>query len=151
VAHVLLETLPGIGRFFAVGLRSTRDGVLPGHYAVLGRVAEQPLSLGQLAECMHVSPATMSATVRALVHRGWLRRNRSTEDRRLVMVSPSEAGLRVLEQLRVESLSLLRELLAPIPEADLEAIERGMRALQEPLRSFEAARQLTDEPKSTCE
>ncbi len=135
VAQTVLETLPVIGRAFASRMRCVHEGTTAGHYAVLHALALQPMSLGELAERMQVTAPTMSATVQTLVSRGWLERERSTDDRRIVIVRPTPAGVRVLEEMCQQAQVLLEEMLQPLTVDELSQVYDGMEILRRLLES----------------
>ncbi|MBC7236794.1 MAG: MarR family transcriptional regulator [Chloroflexi bacterium] len=139
VAKTTLETLLVLGRVFASRMRCTREGAMPGHYALLAAVAEKSRSLGELAEHMQVSAATMSATVQTLVGRGWVRRQRSDEDRRIVTVSATPAGLEVLKEMRHEAQMLMQELLGSLGPEELARLSAGIEILRRVVEAPSAA------------
>jgi DNA-binding MarR family transcriptional regulator len=130
VARAILETLPIIGRVFASRMRYVHEGTTAGHYALLHALALQPMSLGELAERMQVTAPTMSATVQTLVSRGWLERERSSDDRRIVIVRPTPAGVRVLEEMCQQAQVLLQEILEPLTAEELSRVREGMEILR---------------------
>jgi DNA-binding MarR family transcriptional regulator len=135
VAQTVLETLPIIGRVFASRMRCVREGATPGHYALLHALELQPMSLGELAERMQVTAPTMSATVQTLVSRGWLERERSSDDRRIVIVRPTLAGVSILEEMCQQALALLQEMLEPLTAEELSRVREGMEILRHLLES----------------
>jgi DNA-binding MarR family transcriptional regulator len=64
------------------------------HLQVLATVCAHPapLSIAALATILEVSPSAMSRAVDRLVDRHLLNRTESAEDRRVAVVSPTEAG-----------------------------------------------------------
>src|SRR5437016_10519072 len=57
-----------------------------------------PLTLNELAEAEQVRPPTMSRVVEALVKIGLVRRETNRDDRRSVMISPTDKGTRILHE-----------------------------------------------------
>jgi DNA-binding MarR family transcriptional regulator len=135
VARAILETLPVIGRAFASRMRCVHEGTTPGHYAILHALALQPMSLGELAERMQVTAPTMSATVQTLVNRDWVARERSSNDRRIVIVRPTPAGVRALEEMCQQAQALLEEMLHPLTANELSQVHDGMEILRHLLES----------------
>src|SRR5438094_10598463 len=54
-----------------------------------------PLTLNELAKAEQVRPPTMSRVVEALVKEGLVRRETNRDDRRSVMISPTDKGTRI--------------------------------------------------------
>lgn len=129
-ARTILATLPVLGRAVASRMRGIHEGASPGHYALLHALAVEPLPLGELAERMQVSAPTMSVTVHTLVSRGWLRSERSSKDRRIVMIHATEAGVQVLEAMRHEAKVFMQELLSPLPPDELTRVCDGIEILR---------------------
>lgn len=89
-----------------------------------------PCSLSALAAAEQVTPPSMSRTVTALQADGYVRCETDPHDRRALVIHATTKAQRLLERgrrLRVESLA--REL-APLPLADLEALERAVEVLR---------------------
>jgi DNA-binding MarR family transcriptional regulator len=71
--------------------------------------AESELSLGAVAELVHVSLAAASRTVDDLVRRGFVERREDPEDRRMKRVQPTEEGRAVIRRLNAARLEGLEE------------------------------------------
>jgi DNA-binding MarR family transcriptional regulator len=65
---------------------------------VLGLEAERP-SINRLAARLDIAPAFASRLVRTLEHRGYVRRTSSTDDRRVVTVEATEAGVAIVKDI----------------------------------------------------
>jgi len=144
VARSILETLPIMARALASRMRCIGEGTVPGHFALLHAVALQPLSLGELAERLQVSAPTMSVTVQTLATRGWLRRERSAQDRRIVMVHTTPAGMDMLGQMYREAEALMQDILEPLTADELGRVCDGMETLRrlvetEPMAPMDSA------------
>ena len=92
IPHLLLEVLPVVMRVMSAQMRETPQGVTSAHMPVLAVLEVEPRTLSELAEIMSVSGPTMSNTITALETRGWIVRDRSAADRRLVHIALTEAG-----------------------------------------------------------
>lgn len=51
-----------------------------------------PLRMGELAEALHITPASTTRAVNCLVQQGYVERVKDEDDQRLIMVSASEQG-----------------------------------------------------------
>lgn len=51
------------------------------------------MRMGELAEGLHITPASTTRAVACLVERGYVERVKSSEDQRSIVVSATEAGL----------------------------------------------------------
>jgi DNA-binding MarR family transcriptional regulator len=82
---------------------------------------------GQLARETDLNPASVTGLVDQLVSTGLVRRERSEEDRRVVLVSMTDAGRDVVAAKRAQWESCWRAALADVPDADLETAAEVMR------------------------
>lgn len=92
------------------------DGHLqPQQYWVLAELRRSGRrSMSSLAECSHVSQASLTGIVDRLGDRGLIERVRSDEDRRVVEVSVTDAGVAELQRSRAQMLERLETLLNPL-------------------------------------
>jgi DNA-binding MarR family transcriptional regulator len=92
-----------------------------------------PRPLGELAAAEQVRPATMTRIAQSLVEDGYARRAADPKDRRVVRLSATAKGRRVMQQgreRRVENLARLLGRLSPAEVARIhEAAELVERAL----------------------
>lgn len=91
---------------------------------------------GELAKRADLSPASMTALLDQLEDSGIVRRERSAEDRRRVLVSLTDAGHETLAAKRTLIDARTKELLAPYNDEELGAAIRVMRSLAELLDSL---------------
>jgi DNA-binding MarR family transcriptional regulator len=59
------------------------------------RTSAAPLSVGELAEQLGISPPTTSRTVECLLRKGWLERREDEHDRRMKRVTLTDEGERI--------------------------------------------------------
>jgi len=80
--------------------RIVRDyGVTGPQLACLRQVAQSgPVSAGKLARAVSLRPATLSGILDRLAAQGWIRRDRAAGDRRLVVVSLTSLGDRLVRR-----------------------------------------------------
>ncbi|MCX4748860.1 MarR family transcriptional regulator [Kitasatospora sp. NBC_01287] len=65
--------------------------------------AEQPVAMRRIAEQLHAEPSNVTAIVDRLESRGLAERRPSPGDRRVKLVAATEAGLRVIADLRART------------------------------------------------
>jgi DNA-binding MarR family transcriptional regulator len=130
LARQLLEIIPLVMRTIAAELRRTGLILSPSQFAVLVMLQHRPHRLGELAEHQAVSLPTMSGIVSGLVERGWVRRTRSPEDRRVLIVDLTLAGHEKLGHIGEQSAARLATLLASASEADRRELAAGLAVLR---------------------
>jgi DNA-binding MarR family transcriptional regulator len=91
--------------------------------------ATDPTILGDLAEHMGVTPATMSIAVGRLVEQGYVARVLHPGDRRKVQLRLTEAGARVCAANSVLEPSLVADMLDHLSERDRRAALHGLALL----------------------
>jgi DNA-binding MarR family transcriptional regulator len=84
-----------------------------------------PMPIGHLAISEQVSAAAITKTVTALEASGLARRERSTSDRRVVLVRATVKGRTLLERGRAARVGVVAELLKDISDADLHTLDRA--------------------------
>lgn len=114
VARRTLEIIPLVMQVMAVEMRAGHAALLPGQFRVMVELTVRPYALGELAELLGVSSPTMSNTITALENRGWVRRLRSDEDRRLVFIHLAPAGQAVLDEMEAHMQARLSEFLVEL-------------------------------------
>ena len=90
-----------------------------------------PLTLGARAAAEQVRPPTMTRLVAALERDGLVTRQPDPDDRRQVLLRPTSAGRRLLEEGRARRTSTLARRLAALPPTDLEALARAAGLLEQ--------------------
>jgi DNA-binding MarR family transcriptional regulator len=99
------------------------DGPRASALSVLVFSGEVPI--GQLAALEQVSPSAITKTVTALEEAGLVRRSRSPQDRRVVLVSATPKGRALLERGRAARVRAVADLLAGLNETDLRTLQRA--------------------------
>ena len=133
--ETVLECYPQI--YFACHRRHVRDAktgaLLSAHQAsVLDHLDDvEPMSLLDLARHMGVTPSTMSLTVDRLEDGGYVKRERSREDKRRVDLRLTGAGARVKRQQKVLEPELVAAVLARLDERKRLQALRGLELLAE--------------------
>lgn len=93
-----------------------------------------PLPISRLAEVERVSPPAITKLVDALETASLVRRNRSTEDRRVVLVEATPAGRRLLERGRAARVRLVATLLDGATPGELATLKRAAEIIAARLR-----------------
>lgn len=141
--ETVLRCYPQI--FFACHRRHVRDAqarkALSAHQAsVLGHLDEvKGMSLLDLARHMGVTPSTMSLTVDRLERGGYVRRERSTEDRRRVDLRLTPPGVRIKRKQTVLEPELVAAMLARLGGRRRRKALRGLELLAEAASEMIAA------------
>ena len=106
-AQALLAVLPLLNRFMAVELRQeTGDDTTMSQFRVLAYLAEQPLTMSDIARRRNVSFQSAGELVQTFVERGWVIRMPDPADRRQSLLHLTETGREKFE--RAQSLMLQR-------------------------------------------
>jgi DNA-binding MarR family transcriptional regulator len=123
--------------FFACHTRHVRDErsgtVLTAHQAsVLDHLDERdPVTVGELADHMSVTPGTMSVHLDRLEGRGFVSRRRSESDGRQVELRLTEDGVRVRDAKSVLDPGLVRQMLDRLSASERREAIRGLALLAE--------------------
>ncbi|MDX6644323.1 MAG: MarR family transcriptional regulator, organic hydroperoxide resistance regulator [Miltoncostaeaceae bacterium] len=98
------------------------DELSMAHLRALGALGEQePLPAGRIAAAADLTAGSVTQMLDALEARGLVRRTRSDEDRRLVMVSLTDAGRERLEAKRREFRARWRDAMGHLSDEELAA------------------------------
>ena len=104
--------------------------------SALRRAGDPPeLSPGQLVAETLVTSGTMTTRVDRLTRRGFVSRHPAPNDRRGVIVRLTPEGMRVVDSALEDLLAHERELLAELPDGDLDRLARALRALLSSIES----------------
>jgi DNA-binding MarR family transcriptional regulator len=116
-------------------LRKSEWCFAPTHFRILGMLTRRQRTLTDLAEAQGVSLPTMSNTITTLEERGLVRRTRSSEDRRQVVVEITPSGKTALDETRAQAENHLAALLAPLTDADHRRIVEALAVVRQTLAS----------------
>ncbi len=105
-------------------------------YALLELMKAGPLTMNDLSDRMNLSSSTMTRILDNLVRDGFISRQRSETDRRLVLVALSPQGQESAARLNDSVNGYYRQVIANIPEGKLEEVLRSADLL---IRAFEEA------------
>jgi DNA-binding MarR family transcriptional regulator len=96
---------------------------------VLCILSEGPRRVTELAELEGVAQPTMTLLLKRLEERGWVKREGMPEDRRVVMVALTEAGIAVEQAFRAQFLGALRADLEELSDEELAALSSATETL----------------------
>lgn len=96
---------------------------------ILSTLAKGERRVTELAELEGVAQPTMTLLVQRLEARRWVERRRDPSDRRVVLVSLSDQGRAVLDDVRAQYRAVLRTRLAELPDEQLHALVAATDAL----------------------
>ncbi|HZH56363.1 MarR family transcriptional regulator [Yanghanlia caeni] len=148
----ILRALRRITRSIALHSRqlAAYSNITAPQLVCLRAVAENgPLTTTAISREIHVSPSTVVGILDRLEDKGWVLRERSREDRRIVMVSATEAGRNLVRDTPSPLQQKLAEALKELPELEQATITLSLErivALMEDKDSNEPALPETASP-----
>lgn len=126
VARKAKRIFPLMGRLMEMQMRLPMITVPPVHFHVLNRIYMRPYTLTELADAMSVSAASLSRTITVLEERGWVQRQQSLTDRRMMLIHITDDGHHVLSEIEQRSEDFLTETLVQLSDEDLSDLMRGL-------------------------
>ena len=106
-------------------------GLTPSQLSTLSYVGQSgPVRLGDLAAAERIAPSTLTRVVNVLEDRGYLRRQPAPDDARAFLVTVTDSGMDVLEQIRAEGTRMLADILRTLPADQLAALEAALPSLE---------------------
>ena len=113
----------------ALGLRLSSPGLTQAEAHVLARLADGPASLGELHRSFGHKRSTLTAVVDRLEAKGLVARGANPDDRRSVVVSPTDSGRPVAKRARRAVREVERAVAAACSQRDLTGFARVVAAL----------------------
>jgi len=126
----VLAALPVIMRTVGRCMRESGGEVSPQQYRILTLLSCAPRTLSQVAHIQGVTPATATTMVTTLEHRGWVRRDVDTLDRRRVVVSMTETGQAALDSAQEVAENAVADLLSPLGERELTRLADALEVIR---------------------
>lgn len=142
VAKKFWNVFPMMMRTIFAESRRGANNLAPNHFRVLGALSARNCNVSELAEHQNVSLPSMSATIQTLVERGWLERDRSSDDRREINLHMTEEGRRVLASEHRRLTEWVAAKMEDLDETDVKRVERALDIL---LRLFEESQAKDDQ------
>ena len=107
-------------------------GITPSQLSALSTiVAEERITLSQLAVAERVQPPSITRVVDVLVTDGYATRTQSEEDRRVAWVEPTTTGRALVEAVRRQRDAYLAERLGTLTNDDVAALARAAELLEQ--------------------
>ncbi|WP_165989966.1 MarR family winged helix-turn-helix transcriptional regulator [Streptomyces sp. YIM 98790] len=107
------------------------DDLSPAELDVVRVVTRHPgIGVSRLAEVLRLKPSNLSATLRPLLDRGWVRREPAPEDRRAALLHPTERAREGLRQVEENRARLLAEVLRELPGEQAGTLLRAAPAME---------------------
>jgi DNA-binding MarR family transcriptional regulator len=129
--------VPAASRVTRLVLRRTAHRVSRSEAGLLGALNGGPRRITELADLEGHAQPTMTLLVKRLEAKGWVTRERDPGDRRVVLVSLTDAGAAALEDVRAAYRAVLRDHLAAMSEDEIAALMHATEALESLLAALQ--------------
>ena len=96
-----------------------------------------PKNMSSIAKELSVTVGTLTIAMNSLVKKGYVVRNRSSEDRRVVFISLSEKGVKAYYHHKKFHEQMIGSVVKELTEEELEALVKALTKLNSWFRSFE--------------
>lgn len=136
IARKTMQIVPFVMRFMTAEMRGGEDRLQSGHMAIMGMLQYRPHMLSELAQRLSVGLATMSSTVTTLESRGWVARERSQDDRRIVWVRLTDLGEVVLEEGQREVAQRIAAVFSSMSAEEQQRLESGLNTLADAFETY---------------
>ena len=97
---------------------------------------DRPKNMSSIARELSVTVGTLTISVNSLVKKGYVVRNRSSEDRRVVFISLSEKGVKAYYHHKKFHEQMIDSVVKELTEEELEALVKALTKLNTWFRSF---------------
>ena len=122
------------------------------HLHVLSAIeADGPQPMSKLADLLDVSVASATGIISRMEERNLVERQHDHEDRRVVLVVPTETGLAVFRTMTEQRREKLRDLLGRLSDDELTALRTGLRAVRAAREALHAEAESPGEHDHTTE
>jgi DNA-binding MarR family transcriptional regulator len=113
-----------------------REYGLTGPQLTVVKILEQlgDLSLSSLSSRIKAQNSTVTGIIDRMEREGLVKRERSEEDRRIVLIRLTPKGRKLAESIEVEPMEIFRQALASLPREDIEDLFRILGTLQNNVR-----------------
>lgn len=129
-ANEILEIIPLVMRTLRTEISQPTLLTNPGHFRLLLDLTEGPHSLSELAERHNVTLPTMSNTVSTLAEHGIVRRTRSEEDRRRVVIELTGNGKDLLGRIQQQAAAQIAAVLRTLTHSECRDLITGLAILR---------------------
>ena len=138
VDYVAQQLLPHAAIVTRLLIREVEAKISRTEAGVLSTLAA-PRRITELAELESLAQPTMTLLVQRLEQRGWVRRERRSDDGRVVLVSLTDAGAVTLEEFRSQVGGALRVHMDVMSDEQVAALETATEALGSLVDTFLSA------------
>jgi DNA-binding MarR family transcriptional regulator len=129
VRDALFELLGAERRLRGRDQQQRGNGLTNAQLRALMVLRDGEKTAGQVAESSFCNPASVTVMLDHLEARDVIERRRSSEDRRVCLVSLTDEGRRIVEERRARSQAIWQERFADSSERDLRAAAVAMRTI----------------------
>lgn len=98
---------------------------------------DEPKNMSTIARALSVTVGTLTISMNSLVKKGYVDRQRSSEDRRVVYISLSEKGVKAYHHHKKFHEQMIESVVKELTEEELEALVKALTKLNSWFRSFE--------------
>ena len=119
-----------------VGAYETLNEVLVSLFRDVNDIEQKPKNMSSIARELSVTVGTLTISVNSLVKKGYVVRNRSSEDRRVVFISLSEKGVKAYYHHKKFHEQMIDSVVKELTEEELEALVKALTKLNTWFRSF---------------
>ena len=148
----ILSALRRITRAIAVHSRqlAAYSNVTAPQLICLGAIVENgPITATAISRKIHVSPSTVVDILDRLEDKGWIRRERGKEDRRIVFITATEAGIELVRATPSPIQTKLTDALKDLPETEQAAITTSLEKIVMLMEAHSVvAHEVSNEPAS---
>ena len=97
---------------------------------------DEPKNMSTIARALSVTVGTLTISMNSLVKKGYVDRQRSSEDRRVVYISLSEKGVKAYYHHKKFHEQMIHSVVKELTEEELEALVKALTKLNTWFRSF---------------
>lgn len=90
-----------------------------------------PKNMSTTAKMLKVTVGTLTIAINSLVKKGYVKRVRGEEDRRVVFISLSDKGIRAYQHQREFHENMSKEMINNLDEEKLRVLIKGLKSLRE--------------------
>lgn len=127
------ETVPPLWNFVRSHIRTTaaeKFDISVEQFHVLRHVRRGICSVSELATAKNISRPAISQAVDLLVHKGWLTRVQSTQDRRYVELALTEEGNALLDTVFKETRGWMKKRMSALSAEELTTLAKAMEVMK---------------------
>jgi len=101
-------------------------GITPLQYRALKLIKDKHPTMGDLCELLYLSSSTVTELIDRLESNNLVRRIRSKEDRRVILLEITDEGISLLKNIREKKLEILSKALNLLSEDEKDEIKRSL-------------------------